>query len=285
MFTPTFEPFSAAGVPGVGPGRTPVQTWTDLADVVCAYAYAGEGWWAMELPQLATFKLDLSARSTIRVFARPGASRDLIEDLYRRSVVPLFMQALGRETLHASAVNGERGVLAFCGDRGTGKSTIAYGLARRGFAQHADDTLVLNLDAGAVKTVPLQFAPRLRPAARTFFGYGAGISDFPDGQETRAEPLATVFILRRDDACGDPRVRRLPPPAAFDALLRHAHCFEPGNPVQRRRLLQNYLDISTKVPVFGVSFAPGLEGLERLLDKLLQAAVTPGLAAIERLTQ
>lgn len=262
-----------------------MQTWTDLADVVCAYAYAGEGWWAMELPQLATFKLDASARSTIRVFARPGADRAMIEDLYRRSVVPLFMQALGRETMHASAVSGSRGVLAFCGDRGTGKSTIAYALARRGLAQHADDTLVLSFDNGAVRTVPLQFTPRLRPAARTFFGHGAGIGDFPESHDTHAEPLATVFILRRDDACSEPRVTRLTPPAAFEALLRHAHCFEPGNPVQRRRLLQNYLDVSTKVPVFGVTFAPGLDGLERLLDRLLQAAGTRSLAAVEGLAQ
>jgi hypothetical protein len=263
----------------------PVQTWTDLADVVCAYAYAGDGWWAMEIPQLATFKLDLSARDTIRVFARPGASRETIEDLYRRSVVPLFLQALGRETLHASGVAGSGGVLAFCGDRGTGKSTIAYGLARRGFVQHADDTLVVSVDNGAVSTVPLAFTPRLRPAARGFFDRGAGDSDVPQRQETRAEPLATVFILHRDDARVEPGLTRLNPPAAFEALLRHAHCFEPGNPVQRRRLLQNYLDLSTTVPVVVVSFAPGLDGFDRLLDTLLETAGARQLAGVEGLAR
>lgn len=285
MFTLTYEPVSAAGVPGVGQGRTPVQTWTDLADVVCAYAYAGDCWWAMEIPQLATFKLDLSDRNTIRVFAGAGASRETIEDLYRRSVVPLFLQALGRETMHASAVAGSKGVLAFCGDRGTGKSTIAYALARRGFAQHADDTLVLSLDDGAVRTVPLEFTPRLRPAARTFFGPGTDLDRFADSRGVRAEPLATVFVLRRDDTCVGPTVRGLSPPAAFEALLQHAHCFEPDNPVQRRRLLQNYLDISTRVPVFDVSFGSGLQGLERLLDALLHAAGTPSPDIVEELAR
>lgn len=242
----------------------------------------------MELTQLASFRLDLSSRHTIRVFARPGASRELIEDLYRRSVVPLFMQALGRETLHASAVRSERGVLAFCGDRGTGKSTIAYALARRGLAQHADDALVLSLDSGDVRTVPLQFTPRLRPAARTFFGHGTGISEFPErvGSSSRpdagAEPLATIFILRRDDACVAPSVRELAPPAAFEVLLRHAHCFEPGNPVQRRRLLQNYLDISTRIPIYEVEFASGLDALDGLLDELLHVSGSREAAATER---
>lgn len=281
MFTRTFEPASGAGIPNLRDGRLPVQTWRDLANAVCAYAYAGDGWWAMELPRLATFLVEDSARDTIRVFAEPGASREAIDDLYRRSVVPLFMQALGLEALHASAVKGSRGVVAFCGDRGTGKSTIAYGFARRGFEQQADDTLVLRVDEAGVSTVPVPFTPRLRPPARAFFGRASTADARPALCEPGAEPLDAIFILRRDETRAEPLVTRLTPSAALEALLHHAHCFEPDSPVQRRRLLQNYLDISTQIPIFTVLFAPGLDKLDRLLDTLQHAADLRGVAIVE----
>ena len=220
MFTPRFEPRTVADDRLGAQGSTRVQTWRDLSDVVCAYGSAGPDGWSMELPRLGTFRLDLASPDTIRVFAAPGASRERLDDLYRRTVVPLFMQAVGYETLHASAVTGSSGVLAFCGERGAGKSTIAYALARRGFAQYADDTLVLDVGDAAVTTQPLPFTPRLRPASAAFFN---------------------------------------------DAGRGHA---TTGS----RRLLQNYLEISTRVAILEVTFAPGLDGLDALLDDMLAAA-------------
>jgi hypothetical protein len=270
MFTARFEPRPATGVLRVSQG-TRVQTWRDLSDAVCAYGHAGPGWWAMELPRFGTFLLERAAPDTIRIFAEPGASRDRLEDLYRRSVVPVFLQALGHETLHASAVTAAGGVLAFCGERGAGKSTIAYALARRGFAQHADDTLVLTVARDSVTTQPLPFAPRLRPPSAAFFN-----ADPRGGSAAKtsaaAGRLSALFILQRAAAPSTLDVAKLPASQAFQAMLAHAHCFEPDNPLVRQRLLKNYLDISARIPVFRVTYTPGLDRLDALLDEMTEAA-------------
>lgn len=272
MFTPRFVPVATNGSSEVIQDCTPVQTWRDLSGVVCAHGYAGPSWWAIELPRTGTFQLRRSEPGTINVYPAPEAPRTRIDDLYRRTVVPLFLQALGRETLHASAITTSRGAVAFCGDRGAGKSTIAYALAGRGFAQHADDTLVLNVSEGSVTTEPLPFIPRLRPASAAFFRGGPHRDEPSTVMAPRPVPLSTVFVLHRDDARVTPEVKRLNAAHALQALLEHAHCFEPGNPGERWRLLANYLEISTRVPVFDVTFAPGLERLDALLDSM-QAAV------------
>ncbi len=74
------------------------------------------------------------------------ASPDSIEDTYRRGVLPLVLQLRGHEVLHASAVSTASGLLVLCGVSGTGKSTFAYGLSRRGYPLWADDAVVLDIE-------------------------------------------------------------------------------------------------------------------------------------------
>lgn len=272
MFTLRIGHASPVGVGGRDLEGTPVQIWRDLAGEVCAYGYAGAGWWAMEWPRVGTFRFGPAFARTVEVLPEPGVSLDRIEDVYRRSVLPLLMQVRGSETLHASAVTGSRGALAFCGQRGAGKSTVAYGLSRRGFAQHADDTLVLTIGSNEVTTLPLPFAPRLRPAAAEFFEDPTGGQSLSMGGTPAPEPLAAVFILRPAGRAGPPAISELAPAAGFSAALAHAHCFDTKDPAGRRRLLQNYLEISARVPMFDVTYEPGLKRLDALLDALLAAA-------------
>jgi hypothetical protein len=268
MFTLEYEQGPASEVACIE-GGTRVQTWHDLADVVCAYGYAGDGWWAMHWPKLGTFRVDAAAVNIIRVFPASHASRARLQDLYRRSVVPLFLQALGHETLHASAVLGSKGVVALCGERGSGKSTIAYALARRGFPPYADDTLVMTATARGVRTQPLPFTPRLRPASAEFFGVDGG---HMHAHERVAAPLSVLFVLRPTTQSETLNIELLPSTPAFQALLAHAHCFEPDSERSRRRLLKNYLEISASVPVFAVDYTPGLDRIDALLEAILSAA-------------
>ena len=269
MFDLRFEPRSV-GVERATQGGTLVQTWRDLSDAVCAYGYAGPEWWAMELPRVGTFRLDLAEPRVIRVFVRPGVSSTQLNDLYRRSVLPLLLQALGYETLHASAVRGSRGALAFCGERGAGKSTVAYALGTRGLAQHADDTLALTIER-AITTLPLPFSPRLRPASADYFSHTPS-GDPMDASNDDPAPLSAIFILRPTERASGPEVIHQPPARALQAVLAHAHCFEPENRNARLRLLRNYLEISTRVPTYVIRYQPGLERLEALLDAVLSMA-------------
>src|SRR5437868_7089772 len=93
-------------------------------------------------------------------FALPSAEN--VETDYRRAVLPMALQAHGQEVIHASAVITEDGVVAFCGRSQTGKSTVAYGLHRRGYRVWADDTLVFDASAEFVQVIPYPHRLRIR---------------------------------------------------------------------------------------------------------------------------
>ena len=58
------------------------------------------------------------------------------------------------EALHASAVSTDRGVVAIAAPSGTGKSTLALELMRRGWPLFADDTVVLGRRGDAIEAHP-----------------------------------------------------------------------------------------------------------------------------------
>ena len=252
----------------------PVQQWQGAGDAVCAYGYSGDGWWALEWPTVGTFRFGPALGESVEVITEPGVARDLASDVYRRAVLPLMHQAAGDETLHASAVISAHGALAFCGDRGAGKSTIAYALAAKGFEQCADDALVLKVAPGEIRTVPVPFVPKLRPASLQLLRADRA----PRVQQSpHAAILAAVFVLEQSERpYSEPRVEPLAAGDGLCRLLKHAHCFNTVDPASRQRLLQNYIDIAAGVRLFSVTYRPGLERLEKLLDAILLAVATPG---------
>ena len=258
-----------------------VQVWRDLSDVVCAYGHAGPAWWAMAWPGIATYRFGPAVGAeVVEAHVEIGVAPSRVEDIYRRGVLPLALQALGRETLHASAVATSRGVLAFCGERRSGKSTVAFGLRRRGLEQHADDTLVLDIGPSIVETVPLPFVPRLRDASAHFFDTTADGSFVSPARDPHTRPLDALFVMRPADGAARLSVEPLRSTEAFRAVLAHAHCFEPDNPDVRRRLVQHYLDLCAVVPVFEVRYAPDLARFDAMLDRILSAAKATDAAVV-----
>ena len=69
-------------------------------------------------------------------------------------VIPSISVMRGYEALHAAAVESPDGVVAIMAPSGTGKSTLAAELLRRGWPLFADDVLVLDGQAGAVVAHP-----------------------------------------------------------------------------------------------------------------------------------
>jgi len=263
----TIHPEREAELPE--PALKRVRTWQDVTGAVCAVGYVGLGAHWIRWPGTAVFRID--ATGHLDAFPEPRADTTRLRDLCRRTVVPIALQALGYETLHASAVRFPFGLVAICGDPQAGKSTLAFSLARRGYEQHADDMLVLAVGRDEIRSVQLPFDVRLRPEALTFWGFEArhdshAVASVNQGADGGASVrVAAVFVLRRIKR-GQPAAVRLPSSSSWTALLAHGYWFDASDPDHRSRLIRHYLDIAAFVPVYELRFVPGLDRLDAVLD-------------------
>jgi hypothetical protein len=263
------------------PSSTDAMTWRDPAGGVVAYARAsGERYW-MDLPGLATFRFDERSDHVIAA-PHPGIAVDAVAELYWHSALPLVVQARGGEVLHASGVLMPRGVVALCGASKSGKSTIAYGLHRRGYRLWADDAVALDVTEPAITALPLPFDVRLRPATAALFGLGeraarlAGSGDSSKPVGRAPAPLEAVCVL--DRGRGVPGSKILAPlkaSVAYPALLANAYCFSLADPARKRLMLDRYLSLVARVPVVAIAVPDGLDSLPAILDALERAFSEP----------
>lgn len=117
-------------------------------------------------------------------------------------VLPYALHRDGAWCVHASAVQTPSGVIAFVGQRGTGKSTLAAACVQAGCALVADDVVVLRDTTRGITVTPAGVPLRMR--AKTAQAVGArsdGVDawgkvrvDGAVAQETL--PLAAIYLLQ-----------------------------------------------------------------------------------------
>jgi hypothetical protein len=240
----------------------------DPSGRICAYGTEAADGYLIHFPGVADFSF---RPGRAEVVAEAQGSPELVNDVFRTAVIPLALQASGYEALHASAVRVEGGIAAFCGFSGAGKSTIAYGLSRRGYPLWGDDAVVFAPNNN-VACFQIPFTLSLREPARSFFASpeagAAGIVD--DTHETR--PLKLIVVLERLRGTAI-HVERMPLSDAIPALLPHAYRFTLSDRPRARRTLEGYLNLGSRVPVVRVRYEPRLPELPRLLDAI-ESAVT-----------
>jgi hypothetical protein len=245
--------------------------WVDDAGTPSAYFYrAADGYWAY-IPVVGAFRSGADGR--IVAVPNEGVSEALVVDTYRRTIVPMTLQLLGRQVLHASAVETRGGVIGFCADSQTGKSTIAFGLGRRGYRVCADDALAFETSSSAVDVYELPFSIRLRPASAEYFG--ASVPPAPElgpggliSVGDRLAPLAALCVLSRQPKGEGVDLRRLTTDAVIHRLLPHAYCFTLLEAELKRRTVEEYLRLAAHVPVYEARFTAAIDELPRLLSEI-----------------
>jgi hypothetical protein len=276
------------------------EAWLDGDGAVYARCQADGDRYCVDLPAVAAFHFD---RRGARVAAakRPGVDDRAVADAYRRGALPLVLHARGSEVVHASAVVGPAGVIAFCGASRAGKSTVAYGLSRHGYPLWADDIVALDVAPASITALALPFDVRLRPASAAMFGAlppapanrsgaaHAGRGSAPatrcagstagasrrDAEADRALPLAAICLLaRRGDASRSSAaaaLRRVSPSAAYPGVLAQAFCFRLDDADRKRAMLERYLALIARTPVFELIVADDLTRLPEVLDTIDRA--------------
>src|SRR5262245_16086802 len=119
---------AAVDVAALGPPVASPVEWRDEQGQVIARGQAHVDGSVVELVRVARYAW-LRDGSEVAVSALAGAAPDEVAEGFERFALPMLLQQRGIESLHASAVAGSAGVVALCGVAGTGKSSLAAGLA------------------------------------------------------------------------------------------------------------------------------------------------------------
>lgn len=91
----------------------------------------------------------------------PGTAEGTLQHLYLNQVLPLAMSKQGKMVFHASAVEIDGAAVAFMGESGKGKSTLAAGFATSGYRFLTDDGLMVASRDGGFEVMPSHPSIRL----------------------------------------------------------------------------------------------------------------------------
>lgn len=255
-----------------------VHVWRDDRGDAIARAFVGSHLRWLDWPPFGRFAFTRDGHVT--VWPSGDADPSAITAHFERVLQPLVLQATGCQSLHASAVRHDTAALAFCGERGAGKSTVAYAMRHSGWTQIADDAVVLQAKGERTVVRPLPFTPRFWDASFEYFAAGADTLPFRTSHfDLRDVPLAAVFLLRRDDSIVDPHIERVTLMDAFSHLLGHALSFDPNDVSEARRLVEDYLSVARQVPVFALAYPSDFSRLSGVIDAVARAASELGASA------
>jgi hypothetical protein len=158
------------------------------------------------------------------------------------SVFVVLCQQRGLLPLHASAIAGKSGVVAFLGNSGQGKSTLAAHLAQRGFRVLSDDVCLIDAtESSAAIVIPA--APWLKLWRSSLESLGREVEGldrvFSEDDKYRMplapiltpEPISKLVFLEANDISSvTTRIEEVPRVQAIPLLMNlthHSYLLEP----------------------------------------------------------
>ena len=283
------------GMRSVGPGSEAVslrlgdpneirRVWTGTAQKVVGTLPDGCGC-VVELSHSGMRRLTYGDRAIYLLSADTKtilfAPDDVTEPSWQRFLLDAVLlkasEAHGLDALHASAVDGPDGVLAFATSAGGGKSSLAAELVRRGHAFFTDDALTMDRAGGHVRAHP---APPLMnfplPHPEGFPATDLGVVEATFGREAwvavanaASEPrrVASIHLLDRRPGLR-PGLDLLP--ASPVHLLPHA-LSGGGSSASASRRFEVLADVAADAAIYRLRADPEI-GVAQLAD-LVESAL------------
>ncbi|NML85917.1 hypothetical protein [Polaromonas sp.] len=138
----------------------PFHQWTFPNGTEWTLFYRLSSSYLLRFPDLADFEVSRDGRKAT-AWPVPGVSPGTVEHLHLNQVLPLALSRQGRLVLHASAVVIDGKGVAFTGESGRGKSTLAASFATTGARFLTDDGLQLDWLDGQCRITPSHPSVRL----------------------------------------------------------------------------------------------------------------------------
>jgi hypothetical protein len=240
----------------------PFHTWA-FPDGTCWTEFHRRGRdYLLRFPGLADFEVSRDGRS-VRGWPAPGVTEETVQHLYLNQVLPLAQSRQGKLVFHASAVEMGEAALAFAGESGRGKSTLAASFAVSGARFLTDDGLLLEprgadwlvrpshpsirlwedsrqalMTAGAPTAPPVSYTSK----ARFLAGEDVRFCEAP-------RPLRRLYFLGAG-AADAPQIAPLRPAEALIELVGHSFLLD----IEEREQLAAHFDELSRLAAAPIYF-------------------------------
>ncbi len=237
----------------------------------------GDGCWHADAEEALYFwpgsgAFRVHAGRTIEMDPDDGLGDDLLGLIVLSRLLGAILLQRGRFVLHASAVVGPAGAVAVAAHSGTGKSTSAAVLARRGYRMLTDDILAVDLSAAVPTVQPGGRGLKLWPASVDAVGAGAlddvrlrpvvAGSDkqvWPLDAVSGSMPLVGLYVL---EAAAGPTVAPLARRHAVLEVMSRSYCSEELRLWGAGANLAHAAALAQRVPVRHLRRPAGLSGFD-----------------------
>ena len=235
-------------------------------DTVWTEFYHTKEGYLLRFPGLADFDVAIDG-SKVVAYPAKGTDEATIEHLYINQLVPLALSRQGQPAFHASVVTLSGSAVAFLGQSGTGKSTLAASFALSGEMFLTDDALLVEESDEGCRVRPSHASLRLwSDSVEAIVGNDiqkAGPISYSDKAQLLAgealafcnesQPLAVAYVLEQSDV-PSVLIRELTGLDRYMAWLGNSFLLD----VVDNDLLARHFDwthrISGKVPTFALDF-------------------------------
>ncbi|MBY8976568.1 hypothetical protein KHP62_12165 [Rhodobacteraceae bacterium NNCM2] len=229
------------------------------------------GGWCLRVPEVCDYLMRRGAE--IHLSPAPGAEVGHVALYLIGSAMGMILHQRGLHPLHAATIAVEGTAIAFVGDQGAGKSTLAVTMAAAGHAVLGDDVIVVREEAGGFSVAPgatqfklwretveaLGLAPGPSVANRLEKFYVAN-----EGAKGAAPcPLGAIVELRRGPAESGFAPARAAQFEALDLVARHTYRPAYVGLLDRQEAhFRQCAALIGNVPVWRLSRPGGLDRLE-----------------------
>lgn len=237
--------------------------WNVADGAVWTFFYRQQAGYLLRFPEMADFEISADG-CYVQGWPALGVSSTNVDHLYLNQVLPLALSRQGKLVLHASAVDINGQGVAFIGESGRGKSTLAASFATGGTRFLTDDGLHLEWVDGECWIIPSHPSIRLwEDSQNALIGATSGVAmapalDFTTKSRLLAgpgiafcdqlRPLRRIYFLGEGDALV-PTIERLRPADALMCLVKDSFLLD----IEARDMLaQHFDDICriAKLPIY-----------------------------------
>ena len=264
--------------------QAPFHEWSLPDGTLWSLFFRRATGYLLRFPDFADFSISSDGHE-VSAYPVPGVSKQTVDHLYLNQVLPLALGRQGKLVFHASAVEIGGAAVAFMGESGKGKSTLAASFATSGFRFLTDDGLMLEANGNGYQVMPSHpsirlwldskaaliapdtpTAPTLEFTSKSRFLAGDRIAfcDMP-------RPLRRVYFLG-DGSAAAVTFQRMKPAAALIELVKHSFLLD----IEARELLAAHFDELSdlaSLPIYyRLDYPRRYEGLAEVRQAIIQHA-------------